>query len=263
MRHNSQCPGFVCLMLMIGCEGDPAEPSSVGETVVDATVGLETAATDLGDPDVPEVVVGDDGPGPSDCEPGTGCFLDPCNDHDACTSGWCIHHLGDQVCTTTCVSDCPDDFSCKSVTGAGSDVTWVCLSNATHLCRPCVDIVDCGSPTGAEDVCVDYGEQGFFCGAPCANDADCAEATTTDGTPSRQCVAPDGVCECSAKATALSFATTCAMANDAGVCPGTRFCSVDGLTACDAPVLAPDVCDGKDTETRPPSVRGGHTITPG
>ena len=36
------------------------------------------------------------------CEPGEGCFLDPCAESGDCLSGWCIEHLGEDVCTNTC-----------------------------------------------------------------------------------------------------------------------------------------------------------------
>ena len=43
------------------------------------------------------------------CEVGEGCFLDPCQYNDDCLSSWCVGHMGEDVCTLQCQSECPPD----------------------------------------------------------------------------------------------------------------------------------------------------------
>ncbi len=83
-----------------GCSGDPVAPSASDEDVS----GTEPSA-DLGDSKPPTDLVGpgtDAGSGSSECT-GPGCFLEPCDEPVDCQSGWCIEHLGDSVCSKSCV----------------------------------------------------------------------------------------------------------------------------------------------------------------
>ena len=230
----------------------------------DAAPASNTEAPDVPIADFGSVEIGpssiDNGATPSDsairpaCAPGDGCFLDQCSENGDCQSGWCIDHLGDPICTTACFDECPPGFACTAVTGTGTDVTWICLSNATHLCRPCTSASDCASATGAEDVCVDYGPQGSFCGAPCASSAhcpwgfSCRDSKTVAGIPTKQCTADAGVCPCAQKSVALALHTSCAVVNDLGSCNGTRYCSEEGLTECDATTPSAEVCDAVDND---------------
>lgn len=187
----------------------------------------------------------DDGAG-AECDPGDGCFLDPCNQADDCLSGYCVDHLNESVCTKTCELDCPQGWECKAVS-SNADVTYVCLSPHTHLCRPCAAAADCKSLTGVEDVCVSYGAEGAFCGSQCDADSDCpaqfacTEATSVDGTSVQQCVRVDGACECGSKDVDLGAWTPCVVESDLGTCGGKRTCADSGLSACVAesgPALA-------------------------
>jgi hypothetical protein len=184
------------------------------------------------------------------CAPGDGCFLDPCGNSNDCQSGLCVDHLGDSVCSMQCVEECPQGWLCEQI-GSGPDTVFACISPFTHLCRPCHDSEDCQAATGVEDVCIDYGGGGNFCGADCPAGScpegyNCQEATTTAGAVLKQCVNVAGVCSCSATAVKLGLSTPCSILNDQGLCTGFRFCTEDGLSACDALIPAPEECNGLD-----------------
>jgi hypothetical protein len=190
----------------------------------------------------------------TECAPGAGCFLDPCSENGQCQSGFCVDHLGDGVCTQSCQEECPPGWSCQQIGAGGPDLSFACVSKVANLCRPCATGGDCKSPGGAEDVCVDYGGEGAFCGGACGADDDCPwgfscqQATTVEGSKSSQCVADAGVCPCSGKSVDLSLTTPCHVSNDAGTCLGLRTCTPDGLSECDAGIPTPEVCDGVDND---------------
>ncbi len=186
------------------------------------------------------------------CDAGSGCFLDPCQGPDDCLSGLCFDHMGDAACSITCVEECPAGWLCRQI-GAGPDMSFACVSPFTHLCRPCHTSADCESATGIEDVCLDYGTAGNFCGAPCQAGQcpagyTCQDATTTEGATLKQCVANAGVCSCAQKSVLLGLTTPCTATNEFGQCTGVRTCTDAGLTACDAPVAAAEVCNGLDDD---------------
>jgi hypothetical protein len=188
------------------------------------------------------------------CAPGEGCFLDPCTENIDCQSGWCVDHLGDAVCTMSCQEECPPGWNCQQVAGTDPDLVFVCVSNVANLCKPCAGGEQCKSVGGAEDVCLDYGNEGAFCGSGCLGDDDCpwgfscADAVTVDGIASKQCVADAGVCPCTARSVALVLWTPCVVASDAGNCIGKRVCTVDGLSACDAAMPVAESCNGLDDD---------------
>jgi hypothetical protein len=188
------------------------------------------------------------------CQPGEGCFGDKCEDGKQCDSGWCADHLGEGVCTMACQEECPAGWECKQVSGLGPDVVFLCVSKHANLCRPCAVGADCKSLAGVEDVCVDYGTAGSFCGGVCAVDDDCpwgfscVDGKTVEGVDTRQCVADSGVCPCTAKSVALALSTPCEVTNEAGTCTGKRLCMAEGLTECDAAVPAEETCNGVDDD---------------
>ena len=188
------------------------------------------------------------------CDPGEGCFLDQCNENSDCQSGWCVEHLGEGVCTQQCQEECPQGWSCKPVGAGGPDLVYVCVSDFASLCKPCSQTDDCESPGGAQDVCLDYGSEGSFCGGGCGEDSDCPwgfsclTVTTVDGIEMTQCRADAGVCPCSSKSVELALWTPCAAENDWGMCAGKRICTEAGLTDCDASEPAEELCNGIDDD---------------
>ena len=182
------------------------------------------------------------------CLPGDGCFGEPCQDGGDCLSGICVEHQGNKVCSQQCVEECPDGFSCTEVGARGPDVVWLCISDFRVLCRPCEGDSDCSSD-GGEDRCLDYGPDGRFCGGVCNAAIQCPDGyeCLADGPDGgSQCILVDGECPCSAQSVWLGASTICEFSNESGTCAGQRFCSEDGLSPCNAPEPAGEVCNGID-----------------
>jgi cysteine-rich repeat protein len=238
-------------------EDAAADIGFLWDATADATAPLDQDEPDLAAPDTAMDMAALDGAGDvgSACEPGEGCFLDPCEDNSDCLSGWCVQHMAEDVCTQTCSEECPPGWSCRQVGASDPDVVFICVSDLANLCRPCAATADCGSLGGAQDVCVSYGaETGAFCGGACEDDADCpggytcADVETIDGLATRQCVNDLGDCPCTDSAVALVLWTPCEAANDVGVCPGKRVCGEEGLSVCDAPPPTAELCNGVDDD---------------
>lgn len=190
------------------------------------------------------------------CAPGEGCFLDHCEENGDCLSGWCVEHMGEGVCTTNCQEECPPGWTCKLLSATGPDPVYICVSDYSNLCKPCAAGEGCKSPGGADDVCVDYGVEGSFCGGACEFGGDeecpwgfaCKEVQSVEGVPLHQCVSDTGLCPCTGKSVALGLSTPCVVENDWGSCLGMRFCAAGGLTECDAVQPGKEVCNGLDDD---------------
>ena len=234
--------------------------TDIGEGDTSAGEGTDDDATEpdaddqAGDAAAGAEVLEDAAAGPPDTgEPAAGGFVTPCATNDDCFSGLCVDHLGTKVCTKACDSDCPAGWECTEISLGGQDVTWACISDYTHLCRPCASKADC-TTLGVEDVCVVYGDQGSFCGAGCDDDDACPDGyscdvvDTTSGATTKQCVADAGVCVCSDAAIDLALTTPCYRESEAGTCDGIRTCTPDGLSACNAAVASVEECNGLDDD---------------
>jgi hypothetical protein len=249
----SACSGGVSVLLdsLQGGDIQDGDGTTVVPDVVSGDLGIDIPALDSGLELLFPEVVEDLG---SLCDPGDGCFLDPCGDGEECLSGWCVEHMGEGVCTQQCTTECPPGWSCQQVAGTAPDLVFVCVSDHANLCRPCATGDNCKSVAGAEDVCVDYGDEGSFCGGTCTVDGDCpwgfscAATQTVDGIETKQCVADAGNCPCTKKAVDLALWTPCEATNEFGTCPGKRICTEEGLAPCDSMVPAPEVCDGLDND---------------
>jgi hypothetical protein len=180
----------------------------------------------------------------------------PCDGPDDCNSGFCILTGEKKICTTTCVTECPEDYICAPISNTPPDITYVCLPRFDKVCQPCKEHQDCQPIVGAgTDLCLDYGNDGKFCGAECADgicpeDYDCVIAEAPDGTNVQQCRKPEGAgqCTCSALSKYLQLATVCAIENDFGTCTGERRCQAAGLGVCDASIPAEETCNGEDDD---------------
>ena len=187
------------------------------------------------------------------CEPGTGCFLDPCQEHADCLFGPCLEYLGDKTCSQTCIEECPAGFLCEQLQGFEPDILFACISPHSLLCRPCLSSSDCTPIGGSDGLCIRYGGEGDFCGGDCTQNEcpqgySCLAATTVEGATVKQCMADAGVCDCSQTAVSLGLFTQCKMQNEAGTCAGKRVCTETGLTKCDAPTPASESCNGIDDD---------------
>jgi len=258
------------LPLLTGCTGNSKQSTSdllVGEDTLTDTTELQDSTPDT---DRPEVVVFDvagdatdvstdasdattDGGVPNYCGDDPGAIFCPCDQNDDCNSGYCIpSSRGDQVCTRVCEEDCPDELECRLVRFPNADPTFLCVDLQVNLCRPCRANTDCQGNFGSvANRCVRFGAlNGAFCGLGCALDDDCPGGyicgeteEVTGGGISRQCVPSDGAtCECSPRAIAEAASTACSRL----ACVGSRACTPDGLSTCNASVPETEVCDGLD-----------------
>ena len=255
---------FLSLLLLAGCSAGSDAIAPVEDTILTVDVVEQDLS---GEPDLvtlPDQATKDTGPdlvfdsvpdfSVPGCEAGEGCFEDQCVGNSDCQSGWCVNHMGQQVCTMQCEEECPDGWSCQQALG-GPDLVYVCVSNYTHLCRPCSDGSDCTSPTGVEDVCVDYGDEGSFCGGACGEEGQecpwgftCKQVETTDGVTLQQCLADAGACPCTDSSVELGLFTPCESANESGTCAGMRICTAEGLSDCDALLPQQETCNGTDDD---------------
>ena len=180
-------------------------------------------------------------------EGGTGW---PCSNNDQCDSGYCIPTADGEVCTQTCIEWCPEGWACRA-TPSLVDSNYICVPRFVTLCDPCARNADCtGGYAGVDDRCLDYGEDGKFCGGDCAASGRCPpgyECRTVEGDV-RQCMPVEGSCTCSPRALQLELATVCYREDDEGRCDGTRWCAPTGLSDCDAEIPAAEVCDGADND---------------
>ncbi len=152
---------------------------------------------------------------------------------------------GGQVCTKTCLEECPQGWDCVQV-DTGADPIFICLPRHLWICRPCTASTQCaeGLPPG-EDRCVDLGTEGAFCGGACAADEDCPvdflcqEKETVEGGFSQQC-GNDG---CGGDCGTCQVGWAC---NGSGICENQQqnpcgtidyagICSSNTLKFCHAP----------------------------
>ncbi len=251
-------------VLVAACSGgevtsvDLADVAAESLGTVDAAAELPEkveVAPEVGIPEVAPEQLEEEEIAEPGCEPGGGCFMDPCQENSDCWSGFCVQHMGDHACTQTCLDECPESWSCLNVSGYGADVVFLCMSPYPELCTPCRTSGDCATTAGS--YCVSYAqfgaEAGSFCGsdcekATCPGGFSCVMAPTAEGEVRAQCVATDGKCFCSKTAVEKELSTDCEQSNESGTCKGMRKCAAAGLTECDAAVPADETCNGLDDD---------------
>ncbi len=193
-----------------------------------------------------------------------------CTENAGCNTGFCLEVDGSKQCAALCDGGCAKGFTCSQLSGSGGDVVNICTPTFPRLCEPCQADSDCNNVLGgADNRCVGYWDPagsllGHFCGAPCGDNSQCStgftcsDKTSVGGVKSKQCTRIDLVCSCDQRATKNGLTTACSNVNGAGSCNGTRSCSANGLSACDAPSavsetcnLIDDDCDGQTDELSP------------
>ena len=188
-------------------------------------------------------------------QPGPGEAGYPCDKGTDCTEGLCILTPDGKQCTMTCEEECPFGWECVQYAPSRPDQVFICAPRFMDLCRPCNTNDDClanGADLGQR--CVDYDGDGGFCGAACQTAEDCPSGygceytMDVSGAVASQCVIAQGECVCTQLFADEGAWTDCYVDNDAGVCPGTRACTAQGLAACSAVVPTAEACNGTDDD---------------
>ena len=273
---NHPAYALVLTALLSSCSDDktPSQnPSADTDAIVDIAevVDITTVAdvpdsapTDVIDP--PDVATATDigldsgtADAGGDCPGGPGCL---CQEPDDCKSSFCIESPAGWICPRMCADGCLDAEVCLDTTGPEGEPTAVCVPRWGRICNPCGHNLECGAVGIKGAACVDHGDEGAFCAAPCATAADCPpdfackEVPDLNGSKSLQCLHAALACVCSDNAVSAELATDCqAVATGVGTCKGTRQCAKagspgapagGGLTPCTPAISAPESCNGED-----------------
>jgi hypothetical protein len=221
-------------------------------------VGVDTDKPDNGidpgtEPDVEPDPGQPDGDTAGACEQAGGAYC-PCVTSSDCMSNYCVNTAEGKLCTEYCVDSCHEGWTCSDVATGGADPVFICLPSYLNACKPCTKNADCYDFADNGDRCVAYGAMGSFCGAKCITDEHCPdgyacqEAPTVDGKTANQCLPVSGACECTPYFVSGGFTTECVRANGYGTCKGTRVCTEQGLSECDAATPEPEKCDLVDND---------------
>ncbi|HIN85959.1 MAG TPA: hypothetical protein EYN06_05710 [Myxococcales bacterium] len=180
-------------------------------------------------------------------EPCPGGFECPCNEPNECDSGYCVPSNDGDMCTKTCIDECPGGYVCKALVGS-SDVTYLCMPKLDLLCAPCTEDKECGDLGG---LCLKDSKGAGRCGRSCSEESSCPFGYACDSIVSddgedwgSQCVPESGQCPCSE----LLFGITrdCTNENEFGTCVGEEMCTADGWDNCNAAEPVAELCDGMD-----------------
>ena len=240
--------GFLFLALTSCSASDDARNVIGNDLASEVSIPDGQGGDDVAPSDVP---VKPDGERPRDSsvvacqsEGGFGC---PCVDNVDCLSGYCVEAADGSVCTVTCLTDCPEGFSCRSVLNTLPDVVFICVPDSNKLCQPCQADLQCGG-----GLCVDY-EDGSYCSSSCpGGDAECpatfaCEDIVVEGETAAVCLPRTGSCSC--RAGTAGQLRACEITNAAGTCGGYETCDpATGWVDCDARTPAEETCDGLDED---------------
>ncbi len=234
------------LALLTACGGNPANPEP---TAADAT---EWGDVDPGGAAfLPADLDEDGGLNFGDAATWDLANLPPGSTGDSCVNAAdcnglpCVDEGHDFVCAAPCIEECPTGYDCRAVGAKQDGIVNVCISRFQPHCRPCRDSVDCARFPG-DDVtfCHDGGaEIGAYCTNDCGSDDDCPDNFLCQ---KKVCVAVNDECHCNDALTNLGHSSACSAGDQMGVCVGERICTSDGLTECDAPEPADEICNGLD-----------------
>jgi len=167
-----------------------------------------------------------------------------------CQSGLCVQTAEKWQCSKECDDDssCPDGWKCLPIPGG---TARGCFDLFANLCKPCKSDVECipigGDFSGISFVCIEYGPEGKYCGAPCGENRACPEGYTCEtlGGEVTQCLRSSGQCRCTERFRLEGAATVCYKENEFGRCYGEKTCQSD----CSASTPEKEKCgDGIDND---------------
>lgn len=221
MRRAAWLAGFLAVA---GCPAEEAPTPLLSVDATDAGSGGGDTEDQPSDPGPPssdsEPIEPDDGPSvPDGTEPVSDAQEDAVDD------------------PLPCVEDCPEGMLCQGVE-TGADVVFLCVPAHDFVCRPCSFDADCNDSGPVLSECLDYGDEGSFCGGPCNDEVECPEGYLCDES---QCRLAEGQCDCSDAAILGGAQTECVVQAADGACPGLRACTIEGLSDCEAEPM--DACD--------------------
>ena len=257
MRSKFHVDWLLVISLLAACGNDGSSSPTAPGNKTDGASG-EGVSEDSG-PTIPDGAPIPDGgaQGEDTYVPKPGEFGYACESNDECNSGLCVVTPDGKTCTITCVTDCPEGWTCEQVSATGTDVQYACVPRFGRLCDPCKTNEDCIEfESQAGNRCIDYGPLGKFCGGACSDEIECPAGYLCSDVPIqgelvKQCipVTAEGApkeCECSKQAIALGKGTSCFASSEYGTCYGNRECGPGGLTPCNSLVPGVEVCNGQD-----------------
>jgi len=247
--------GLSLTLAVVGCGGSDGSHHIDDADVTDAADVVFVPDVPHADVDVPDVADAEvDSETAVACE-SAGALGCACTSGAECNSNVCIEGAAGNICTRTCIADCPDGYDCLATAIGGGDPISICVPRHTRLCRPCDDSADCRNPLDASPaVCVPDSDPsvGSFCATscaqlPCPSGYDCQDVPVGEGS-ARLCMKHEGECECRPAWAALALSTSCENTGDGASCAGARTCTSDGLSACSAKTPATETCNGIDDD---------------
>jgi len=171
----------------------------------------------------------------------------PCDNGIDCPSGLCLDTGAGTYCTTSCLEECPDGWTCEQIDQFAPDFYFVCIPLYWLICKECEENKDCKTQGG---VCTEMGDEGKFCSVSCLSAADCPAKfeclpDTGDGG-GFHCVPMSGSCLC--RDGDQGMTRPCSWKNEFGTCQAEQTCGDDGWEPCPAPEPAQEACDGIDND---------------
>ena len=93
----------------------------------------------------------------------------PCDSNEDCQSGFCVPGTSGDICTQTCLENCPKGYACKAVSNLGPDTVFICIPEV--LADPCEGkangaVCEDGNPCTILQKCLDgecVGGEGLEC----------------------------------------------------------------------------------------------------
>ena len=237
----------------------PAAPDVVArpDSMVVDTLEIGTELLHFEDlaPDTEAQATQDHSDQSADLAPGIGEAGAPCVTDSDCISGFCIPTSDGYKCTTVCEEECPFDWVCVLSVESLPDQVLICVPEFVSLCKPCMVNDDClAAGADVSGKCATYGAAGNFCSVPCKENFDCPadylcqETTDVTGQAFSGCIVNGQECQCAQYFVDEGAQTACFNQSEFGTCHGSRFCTSDGLSSCDAEIPVQEQCNNMDDD---------------